>query len=249
MISHAFRNEAQRELSHCFPCLRGASRARAWYLSLERSPHIATNIRGVVLLLPPSSTFPDIIRVIWALCKCVNLKELVVLLEECQPRRFRSRQEYPSLTYISYGSQFKFKLTKFVNGYFSQNDVRFREFLRSQPDLESLELHSGNLDVSRGQFSLSELKTLGCPPQFFNPGQDYSLMRLRLDFDDSTDDCELDILGRVLRRNINRSMKSLSIFLNQSQSHFPEIMRVIAVSHLYIQHLEIHQFIPTEVRP
>jgi hypothetical protein len=49
-ISHAFR--AQRELSHGFPCLRGASRARAWCLSLECSPHFATNIRGVILLLP-----------------------------------------------------------------------------------------------------------------------------------------------------------------------------------------------------
>ena len=104
------------------------------------------------------------------------------------------------------------------------------------------------MDVSKSQLSLDCLKTLGCPPQFLD--RSYSLTRLRLNFENSTDNEEIDVvLGRVLHRNLTRNMKSLAIFLEQGQSHFAEIMRVVAVSHIYIQHLEIHQFLPTQVCP
>ena len=45
-------------------------------------------------------------------------------------------------------------------------------------------------------------------------------------------------------------MKSFAIFLKQWQSHSPEIIfPVIAFGHIYrdIQHLEIHQFLPTSI--
>ena len=43
---------------------------------------------------------------------------------------------------------YRFKLTKFVNGYFSQeNSLRFALYLRSQTNLESLELHSGRASI------------------------------------------------------------------------------------------------------
>ena len=56
-ISHAFRNEAQRELSRCFPCLQGASPVKDWCLSLKRRAHLAINIKGLALLLPRPSAF------------------------------------------------------------------------------------------------------------------------------------------------------------------------------------------------
>ena len=61
----------------------------------------------------------------------------------------------------------------------------------------------------------------------------------------------LEVLRNLLSRNINKNMKSLAIYLKQRQSHLPEIIRVIAASHIYIQHLEIHQVSPAqpEVRP
>ena len=67
-------------------------------------------------------------------------------------------------------------------------------------------------------------------------------------FDNSTDDCEIDVLKRVLNKDLTLNMKSLALFLRQEQSHFAEIMRVIAGRNTYIQHLEIHQFLPTQVR-
>ena len=53
-VSHAFRNEVQRELSCCFPCLRNTtasgSDVKTWCfrvaLALKRQPHLATNIKG-----------------------------------------------------------------------------------------------------------------------------------------------------------------------------------------------------------
>ena len=139
----------------------------------------------------------------------------------------------------------RLELTKFANGYFSF-DATFTAFLTSQPNLESLELHSGKTTVSKSEVtvSLNRLRTLGCPPQFLDTV--YSLARLRLNFDNSTDNCEIDVLGNS---NLTKNMKSLALFLQQEQSHFAEIMRVIAVRHIYIQHLEIHQFLPTQVRP
>ena len=135
------------------------------------------------------------------------------------------------------------KLTKFVNGYFRQDDSSFTRFLMSQPNLE---LHSGTMNVSKRHLSLDRLETLGCPLQFFD--REYSLARLWLNFDNSTDDCEIDVLKRVLNKDLTLNMKSLALFLRQEQSHFAEIMRVIAGRNTYIQHLEIHQFLPTQVR-
>jgi hypothetical protein len=248
-ISHAFRKEAQRELSNHFPVLRGASSVGAWCLTLRSKPHIARYIKGLVLLLP--SNF-DRIQLSCALYKCVNLKEFVVLSEgqDSSPTPimmplFNTNMGY----YYQPVPSAAFKLTKFVNGYFSQDSParRFTRFLRIQPDLESLELHSGKIEVFKSQLSLDRLKTLGCPPQFLDTG--YDMTRLRLNFQNSTDDCEIDVLRRVLNRNLNRNMKSLALFLNEEQSHFPEIIRAVAVSHIFIQHLEIHQFLPTQVRP
>ena len=99
---------------------------------------------------------------------------------------------------------------------------------------------------SKRHLSLDRLETLGCPPQFFD--REYSLARLWLNFDNSTDDCEIDVLKRVLNKDLTLNIKSLALFLRQEQSHFAEIMRVIAGRNTYIQHLEIHQFLPTQVR-
>ena len=248
-ISHAFRNEAQRELSSRFPCLRGADRVKAWYLSLQSSPHLAINIKGLVLLLPQLALPAlDLLFLKWALHMCVNLKELVVLFQEPHFRPGLQDISYLSISTHTLLYGLHFKLTKFVNGYFPQDNTTFTEFLQSQLDLESLDLHSGKMDASKRSFPLHHLKTLGCPPRFLD--QSYSVTRLRLDFENSTDDdCEIDFLGHVLKKNLTRNMKSLAIFLRQSRSHFPEIIRAIAVRHIYIQHLEIHQFTPTQVRP
>ena len=248
-ISHAFRNEARRQLFNYFPCLRGAGRIKAWCLALERKPHLAINVKSLALLLPPAFPANDIsgLRLTWTLYICVNLKELVVLFEDFHRRRPGLLEpEYSPSTHML--AIYRFKLTKFVNGYFSQNNNEgFTAFLRSQPDLESLELHSGKTDISHRQISLKNLKSLGCPPQFLDTR--YSMTRLRLDFKSSSNNCEIDILERVLHRNITRNMKSLALFLQEGRSHFPEIIRVIAVSHIYIQRLEIHQSFPTLVRP
>jgi hypothetical protein len=239
-ISHAFRDEAQRELSYRFPILRGASRVEAWSLALQ--PHLALNIVGLFLQLP--RTFKMMISNLSStLRNCVNLKELAVLLEECPNDSSSTR------TYIINIPYHRFKLTKFVNGYFSQDSLAFLVFLRSQPDLESLELHSGKMKVSESQLRLDHLKTLGCSPHWQFLDTSYSMTRLRLNFENSTDNCEIDVLGRVLKRNLTKNMKSLAIFLKQRQSHFSEIIRVIASSGIYVRHLEIHQFVPTQVRP
>ena len=243
-VSHAFRNEAQRELSYRFPFLRGASHFNTWCFTLQCQSHLAINIVGLVLLLP--AFVRSDINLTTTLHMCVNLKELVVLCEECpslgMPKDLTHTFKMPP-TFAFH----PFKLTKFVNGYFSQDNMEFGTFLRFQPNLESLELHSGKMNVFKRQLPLDYLKTLGCPPHFLDTS--YSVTRLRLNFENSTDNCEIDVLGRVLKRNLTRSMKSLAIFLKQRQSHFAEIIRVIAINHIYIQHLEIHQFLPTQVRP
>ena len=248
-ISRPFRNEAQRELSHRFPCLRGANQVNAWCLSLRHKPLLAKKTKGLVLLLPRPSPFKfdkeDIARLEWALRKCKNLKELVVLF---QGRYRRRREPYETLS-SSFLCRHRFRLTKLVNGYFSHDSV-FREFLRDQPNLESLELHSGKMNGTNRVYRLRHLNTLSCPARFLHVS--YRVERLRLDFENSTDDDdeyeEIDVLGRLLKRNLNRNMKSLVMFFAQSQTQFPEIIRVIAASRIYIQHLEIHQFLPTEVR-
>ena len=247
-ISRAFRYEAQRQLSYHFPCLRGASRVKAWCLALNSKPHLAINVEGLALLLPPAFPTEDIISLAWTLYICVNLKELAMLFEDSHRRRPGLLEPEYLSSWTRMSVIYRFKLTKFVNGYFSQeNDERFTSFLRSQPNLESLELHSGRTSICQSQISIKNLKSLGCPPQFLDTS--YSMTRLRLDFENSSNSCETEVLGQVLHRNLTRNMKSLAIFLKQGQSHFPEIIRIIAVSHIYIQHLEIHQFLPIQVRP
>ena len=104
-------------------------------------------------------------------------------------------------------------------------------------------MHSGKTAIIKRLLSLHHLKTLGCPPQFLDAS--YSVTRIRLDFENSTNGREIDILGRALDRNLTRNMKSLVLLLMQSRSHFPEIIRTIAVGRICIQHLEIHQIVPT----
>ena len=183
------------------------------------------------MLLPSTFSKSNIHQFAWGLYSCVNLKELAVLFEEQEPKA-------SSLTHVL-PFHHLFKLTKLVNGYFSQDNNLFTRLLLSQPNLESLELHLGKMGVFKSQLSLECLKTLGCPPQFLNTS--YNVTRLCLNFENSTDNSEIDVLGRVLHWNLTKNMKSLSIFLRKGQYHFPEIIRVIAVSHIYIQHLKIHQ--------
>ena len=255
-ISHAFRNEAQRELSYRFPCVRGVHRAKAWCLSLQSRPRIAINVEGLVLLLPQPPALPEehIERLTQALHMCVNLKELVVLFQE---RRLRlpglQERKYSSSTRML--NDHPFKLTKFVNGYFSQRSAKFIAFLRSQPSLESLELHSDDYKYFQDIFfNLRHLKSLACPAQYLLHGS-YGLkrqMRLRLDFKNPSDlycyEINLKSL-EILLLNRDKKLASLAIFSTQKLSHFPEIMGVIARSRIYVQHLEIHQFYPTQVSP
>ena len=251
-ISHAFRNEARRELSYRFPCLQGASEVKAWCLSLQFRPHIAKDVEGLVLLLPqPPALRKNLIeRLRQALHMCVNLKELAVLFQERHLRRTGLQElKYSSSTHILKGHPFK--LTKFVNGYFCQDDIEIVEFLRSQPNLKSLELHPGKTNVAGFEYYLGHLKSLACPPQFIY-NDCHMPPRLRLDFGNSLDGCEIDQLGHVIKYQRRKKTRSLAIYLKQKQSHFPEILRAIAhmVMHMVsILHLEIHQFFPAQVRP
>ena len=149
-ISHAFRNEAQRELSYRFPCVRGSSRVKSWCLSLRSRPHIALNVEGLVLLLPqpPALREEHIEYLTQALHMCVNLKELVVHFQEPHLRRPGVKTPNYSLSAHMLNGH-PFKLTKFVNGYFSENDrnLELTKFLTSQRKLESLELYSDRSSV------------------------------------------------------------------------------------------------------
>jgi hypothetical protein len=174
-ISHAFRNEAQRELSYRFPCLQGTSDVKAWCLSLQSRSHNAINVEGLVLLLPQPPAFQEehVELLKQALHMCVNLKELMVLFQEHHLRRpglQLQEPKYSSSTHML--NDHPFKLTKFVNGYFSQDDAdagaaEFEAFLGSQTRLESLELHSGKT-YCRFLFSklVDRLESLACPPHF-----------------------------------------------------------------------------------
>jgi hypothetical protein len=176
----------------------------------------------------------------------VNLKELVVLFEEDHLRRPGLQEpDYSSLTHIL--NNHPFKLTRFVNGYFSQNDRKFREFLRSQLYLKSLELHSGEKIFYKNTLFLNNLQSLACPAQFLYGSWCMKWTRLRIDFEISLVGCETDVLGSLLRDN--KKITSLAIFLKQKRSHLSEIIRVIALSRIDILHLEIHQFSPIQVRP
>lgn len=260
-VSHAFRSEAQRELSYRYPCLRGVSGAKAWCSALESKPSRATIVKGLVLLFPPpfSSDFlkEDIRRLAVTMNTCANLKELVVADDVSvgiwYPTLYRSPTHFLSFGFPG------FKLTKFVNRYFPQNGcdlhVQLTKFLRSQCNLELLELDPGKMSVYKDGLPLAFLKALGCPPQFLNTS--YSLTRLRLNFANVMESppfrklefSAIEELGRVLDGNLTRQMKSLALFLWEKVSHFSEIIRVIASSHIYIQHLEIHQCLPIQVRP
>ena len=247
-ISHAFRNEAQRELYYRFPCLRGTNRVKAWCLSLQSRPHLAVNVEGLVLLLPRPSAFrvEHVDRLTQALHMCVNLKELAVLFQERHLRRpVLQEPKYSPATHML--NHYPFKLTKFVNGYLSQEDSNFKEFLKSQTYLESLEMHSGKTNVFGHDLLLYRLKSLVCSPKFL---LECGLLvkRVRLDFESSPDICEIDELRGLLNVTYNKTMTSLAIFLKQKQSHFPKILRVIAFGLSDIQHLEIHQLCPTQVR-
>ena len=253
-ISHAFRNAAQGELSYRFPCVRGVNRVKAWCLSLQSRPHIALNVEGLVLLLPqpPALREEHIEHLTQALHLCVNLKELMVLFQE---RRLRlpgmQERKYSSSTHML--NDHPFKLTKFVNGYFSQDNAEFRTFLRSQPCLESLELHSEKNTPKTDEDVLYHLtrplKSLASPPQFLAFGGAYGMsqMRLRFDFENLMHFCEIKFLESLLRNHTN--LTSLAIFSKQEHSHFSEIMSAIARCHIFIRHIEIHQFYPTQVSP
>ena len=247
-ISHAFRNEAQREISFRFPCLRGVMRVKAWCLSLQSSPHIATNVKGLVLLLPetPALGNDHIERLRQALHMCVNLKELVVLFQERHLRR-------PGLQEPKYSSSSNhilcdhpFKLTKFVNGYFSQDDVFFNMFLEDEWCLESLELLTGG----EADFYLpNPLKSLACSAKYLASywRSPFKLpARLRILFENSLDYHDREI-KEFLRYNMK--MTSLAIFSKQKKIHFSKIMSAIMRKHINIRHIEIHQFFPTQVSP
>ena len=175
-------------------------------------------------------------------------------IEVCRRRRPGLRNYKMSSINMLWLVAHRFQLTKFVNGYFSQNFHRgyILQFLEAQPNLESLELHSSEEYCSEVlPFHLvHRLKSLGCRPESLGHGEirSYSVARLRLDFKNETYEGEINVLGSVLSRNRTRDMKSLALFLKERQSHFPEVIRVIAASNIHIQHLEIHQFFPSQVR-
>ena len=248
-ISHAFRNEAQRELFYQFPCVRGVRRVKAWCLSLQSRPHIATNVKGLVLLLPQSLRVEHIERLTQALHMCVNLKELVVLFQERHLRLPGLREpKYSSSSHMLIDHPFR--LTKFVNGYFSQDDANFGVFLISQkPFLESLELHSGETKVFFSPLDIP-LKSLACPTKFlFESFGRRKPMRLRFDIKNSLcfGCCPINRLGSLLM--YDKKMTNLAIFSKQKQSHFSEIMTDIARNQIDIRHIEIHEFFPTPVSP
>ncbi|KAF8804868.1 hypothetical protein BYT27DRAFT_7340022 [Phlegmacium glaucopus] len=250
-ISHTFRREAQRLLSSRFPCLRGAARIKAWCLSLKRRPHLAPDVEDLILLLPQQAAFhvDDIARLIQALRMCVNLKELAVLPQS----RRRGLQDHSTSAYML--DNLPFKLTKFVNDYFFQND-QLAGFLNSQKTLQTLQLHSGGTFSQGDVFvRLPYLKTLACAVPFFDefwspagirPRQ---LERLRLDFEKS----KADVYERAmldspfLFHSPHIYLKSLAIFLKREpdrrQSHFLDVMRFMAEKTPRIKHLQIHQFL------
>lgn len=128
-----------------------------------------------------------------------------MLFEESHWRRLML-QDYSSSTHML--EDFSFKLSKFVNGYLSQANFHFRGFLETRSIMETLELHLGQTwDVY-----CPHLKTLAYPPQFF--GQTQLQTRLRLDFQNSMDECESDALKRI-SFTPGIMMKSLAIFLKQ----------------------------------
>jgi hypothetical protein len=106
------------------------------------------------------------------------VKELGVIFDECTGIEDpEDPTEYTSPTHLLSFAFHRFKLTKFVNGYFSRKNTDLLPSLKSQPNLESLELVSGEMLVRKNQLPLHCLKAVGCPPQFLDTS--YSMTRLR----------------------------------------------------------------------
>ncbi|KAF8805071.1 hypothetical protein BYT27DRAFT_7258656 [Phlegmacium glaucopus] len=212
-------------------------------------PHLAPGIEGLVLLLPQQIAFhpDDFARLIQALRMCINLKELSVLSQN----RRRGLQDYSTSVYML--DNLPFKLTKFVNNYFIQDDV-LKKFLNSQRTLQTLQLHSGEA-FSHSDVALPCLKTLACATQFFDQGwspfgiQPRQVERLRLDFENlEADVYETTILHSTFLFQLPyKFLKSVAIFLKRKpdrrQSHFSEVMLFFARKMPDIKHLQIHQFL------
>jgi len=259
LISPTFRREAQRLLSYRFPCLRGASRIKAWCLSLKRRPHFALDVQELVLLMPPQAAFPpdNMTPLIRALRMCVNLKELAVLSQWRRPG-FRDTALPMFLM-----SDLPFTLTKFVNDYFCQSSVSLGPFLKSQRmTLETLELHSDNdprtIHLCHNEVTFPCLKTLACPSAYISGYYSWynlGIERLRLDFEYSKPEvgCEKGVLSsNFIFFLVGTNLKSLAIHLkrkpDERHSHFLEIMDHVAATLPNIKHLQIHQYLPM-VRP
>ena len=153
---------------------------------------------------------------------CVNMKELA-----CWGDYLTVTLPIHMLSSSSFGP----RLTTSDNGYFFQLDVEFIAFLQdigspSRPNLESLELHSNKIDVRMLESQLL-LHSLGCHPHFFSSqaqatgSRSYSLTSQYhrnihdLVYKPYTNSELGDALRRVLKKNINRTMKSLALFLKQ----------------------------------
>ena len=129
----------------------------------------------------------------------------------------------------------RFQLTKFVNGYFTQDHHRGEcifQFLKNQPNLKSQGLHSSEKYYSRVlplEF-FQHLKSLGCRPESLGS---YSVAKLRLDLGNRTNNCEINVLGDVLSRNRTRDMKSLALFLKKRQSHRKSYALLLAAIYIF----------------
>lgn len=176
---------------------------------------------------------------------CVNLKELAFF---SQMRR-RVLQDY-SVSPYTILENLPFTLTKFVNDYFNQDGRGLAVFLKSQPMLETLELHpilnlTNLTDIS---LYFPHLKTLFCPQIFYHrylTPDTVVIERLRLD-------CES--WGIINHMRYPKNLKSLALFLMQkpdrgaNHCHFLPIMHLIRAWVPQIKYLQIYQLLFT-VRP
>ena len=259
-ISHAFRAEAQRLLSYRFPCLRGITRIRSWCLLLKDKPHLATDTQGLVLFLPPAkaSNYQASVHLAQTLQMCVNLKALFIF---CQRRTdtIKSGDHWAS----SYMLQnLPFRLTKFVNDYFTCQDRGLENFLKSQPMLKTLELHPRcSLKIQTPVLPhLTRLTTLSCSPrlywqQYNMSWYDFNVNRLQLNFENSRIKWKGALAFIFPPKIQNDKLVSLVIFLERKKANksrnrcqFLKIMDFVGTHLPCLKHLQIHQFLPT-VRP
>ena len=256
-ISHAFRAEAQRLLSYRFPCLRGITHVRSWCLSLKYKPHLAHDIQGLVLFLPPAtaSNHQASVHLAQTLQMCVNLKALFIF---CQRRTDTIEFGYHwASSYML--KNLPFQLTKFVTDYFTCQDRGLENFLRYQPMLETVEMHPRcSLEV-RTAIDLSylpHLRTLSCSPLlFYFSLYAFQLDRLQLDFENSRIEWKRALLwisSHNIWQILHHKLLSLVIFLERkkvdegrNQCHFLEIMDFVGTHLPFLKHLQIHQFLPT----